>query len=93
MNLVGRDQTAAPTAQSFECHWIGSPDGEWLTMSEAAVALGFTHHITRRLIRDKLLAAEQIVPGAPYQIRAFDLQADEVWAAVKRRTRACRSEE
>ena len=64
--------------------------GEWLTMSEAAAALGVTHHVIRRLIRDKLLAAEQVVPGAPYQIMASDLQADRVGAAVKRRTRPCR---
>ncbi len=65
--------------------------GEWLTMSEAAATLGVTHHVIRRLIRDKLLAAEQVVPGAPYQIRVSDLQADQVGAAVKRRTRPCRS--
>ncbi len=65
--------------------------GEWLTMSEAAAALGVSHHVIRRLIRDKLLAAEQVVPGAPYQIRVSDLQADQVGAAVRRRTRPCRS--
>ena len=66
--------------------------GEWLTMSEAAAALGVTRHLIRRLIRDKLLAAEQVVPGAPHQIRKSDLQADQVGAAIKRRTRPCRSE-
>jgi excisionase family DNA binding protein len=62
-------------------------DGEWLTMSEAAAALGVTAHVIRRLIQDKLLAAEQVVLGAPYQIRASDLQADQVRHAVQRRTR------
>lgn len=60
-------------------------------MSEAAAALGVSHHVIRRLIRDKLLAAEQVVPGAPYQIRVSDLQADQVGAAVRRRTRPCHS--
>ena len=63
--------------------------GEWLTMSKAAAALDVTRHLIRRLIRDKLLAAEQVVPGAPYQIRKSDLQADQVGAAIKRRTRPC----
>jgi len=67
--------------------------GEWLTMSEAATALGVTSHVIRRLIRDKLLAAEQVVPGAPYQIKVSDLQADQVASALKRRTRPCRSEQ
>src|SRR5436305_3941459 len=48
--------------------------GEWLTMSEAAAGLGVTHHRIRRLIRAGILSAEQVVPGAPYQIRAADLQ-------------------
>ncbi len=65
--------------------------GKWLTMSEAAATLGVTHHVIRRLIQDKLLTAEQVVPGAPYQIRASGLQADQVVAAIKRRTSPCRS--
>lgn len=48
--------------------------GEWLTMSEAAAALGVTHHRIRRLIKDRLLTADQVVPGAPFQIRAADLK-------------------
>jgi RNase P protein component len=43
-------------------------------MSEAATALGVTRHRIRRLIKDAILAADQVVPGAPYQIRASDLQ-------------------
>jgi excisionase family DNA binding protein len=39
-------------------------DGQWLTMSEAACALGVTNHAIRRLIQDKPLPAAQVVPGA-----------------------------
>jgi excisionase family DNA binding protein len=39
-------------------------NGEWLTMSEAASKLGVTHHRIRRLIKDRVLPAEQVVPGA-----------------------------
>ena len=45
-------------------------NGEWLTMSEAAATLGVTHHRIRRLIKRGILRCEQVVPGAPYQIRA-----------------------
>ena len=44
-------------------------NGEWLTMSEAAAKLGVTNHRIRRLIKDRVLPAEQVVPRAPYQIR------------------------
>ena len=49
-------------------------NGEWLTMSEAAAKLGVSHHQIRRLIKEGVLPAEQVVPDAPYQIRASDLQ-------------------
>ena len=38
-------------------------DGEWLTMTEAAKALGVTNHTIRRLIKTGVLPAEQVVPG------------------------------
>ena len=65
-------------------------NGEWLTMSEAAVKLGVTHHRIRRLLKDRVLATEQVVPGAPHQIRACDLQDEQVIAAVVRKDRPCR---
>ena len=65
-------------------------NGEWLTMSEAATALGVTRHRVRRLIKDGILAADQVVPGAPYQIRASDLQDERIIAAIGRTGRPCR---
>ena len=65
-------------------------NGEWLTMSEAAAALGVTHHRIRRLIKDGILPAEQVVPGAPYQIRATDLQRERVAARLGEQLRPCR---
>ena len=67
-------------------------DGEWLTMSEAAAALSVNNHRIRRLIKDGLLHAEQVVPRAPYQIRASDLQDRRVVDAVSRTDRPCRVE-
>jgi len=63
--------------------------GEWLTMSEAAAKLGVNNHRIRRLIKEGLLPAEQVVPRAPYQIRASDLQDQRVIDAVARTDRPC----
>jgi excisionase family DNA binding protein len=67
-------------------------DGDWLTMSEAAKALGVTHYMIRRLIHDKVLPAEQVMPDAPWQIRASDLRSEAVTAALTRKHRPCRNE-
>ena len=65
-------------------------NGDWLTMSEAAATLGVSRHRIRRLIEHGVLPAEQIVPGAPYQIRADDLQRERVVAAIGRTGCPCR---
>ena len=65
-------------------------DGEWLTMSQAAAKLGVNNHRIRRLIKEGLLAAEQVVPRAPYQIRASDLLEPKVIDAAARTDRPCR---
>lgn len=65
-------------------------DGEWLTMSEAAAKLGVNNHRIRRLIKDGLLHAEQVVPRAPYQIRASDLQDQRIIDAAAQTDRPCR---
>jgi excisionase family DNA binding protein len=65
-------------------------DGEWLTLTEAAVALHVTSHTIRRLIKSGVLPAVQVVPGAPYQIRADDLTSESVKSAVARKSRPCR---
>ncbi len=59
-------------------------------MTEAATQLGVTNHVIRRLIKDRILAAEQVVPDAPYQIRARYLQSEDVTAAIARKHRPCR---
>lgn len=66
-------------------------DGAWLTMTEAAAALGVTNHRVRQLIKAGTLSAEQVVAGAPWQIRAEDLTSAPVQAAVARKGRPCRS--
>ena len=59
-------------------------------MTEPATVPGVTHHRIRRLIKDGILAADQVVPGAPYQIRASDLQDERVITAIGRTGRPCR---
>jgi hypothetical protein len=65
-------------------------NGEWLTMSEAAKLVGVTRYFIRRLINERILHADQVVPDAPYQIRASDLQSEVVAAAIARKHRPCR---
>ena len=65
-------------------------NGEWLTMLEAAAKLGVSRHRIGRLIKDCVLTGEQVVAGAPYQIRARDLEDERVIAALGRTGRPCR---
>ena len=65
-------------------------DGTWLTMREAAQQCGVTSHRIRRLIETGILPAEQVVPGAPYQILAKDLQNEGVVRAMGRKGPPCR---
>jgi len=64
-------------------------DGAWLTMREAAAKLGVTSHAIRRMLVDGVLPAEQVVPGAPWQIRAEDLDAEQIRNALARKGRPC----
>ena len=66
-------------------------DGEWFTMTEAAKALAVTNHTIRRLIKAGVLPAVQVVPGAPFQIRADDLASDKVKTAMARKGRPYRA--
>jgi excisionase family DNA binding protein len=66
-------------------------DGAWLTMREAATKLGVTSHVVRRMIQSGVLPADQVVPGAPWQIQASNLENDRIVEAVKRNGRPCRT--
>jgi DNA invertase Pin-like site-specific DNA recombinase len=65
-------------------------NGEWLTLRDAATKLGVNHHQVRKLIKAGICNSEQIMPGAPHQIRAADLESEQVIAALKRKGRPCR---
>jgi hypothetical protein len=66
-------------------------DGEWLTLRDAATRLGVSHHQLRKLIKAGILASGQIIPDAPHQIRAADLDSEQVAAALARKGRPCRA--
>jgi hypothetical protein len=66
-------------------------DGTWLTLREAAEQCGATSHRIRKLIKAGVLRAEQVVPGAPFQILAADLAAPSVEEAIGRKGRPCHS--
>jgi DNA invertase Pin-like site-specific DNA recombinase len=65
--------------------------GEWLTLSEAAAQLGVSHHRVRTLIQAGLVGADQVMRGAPYQIRASDLDDPRIKAFLDGVGRPCRS--
>jgi len=79
-------------AHGIHAYRSAETNGEWLTMSEAAKSLGVSHHAIRRAIKDGILPPGQVVPNAPYQIRASDLQNKSVTAAITRKGRPCRTE-
>ena len=66
-------------------------DGEWLTLRDAAAKLGVSHHQVRKLIVAGVLKSEQIIPDAPHQIRAADIDSEAVAAALKQKGRPCRA--
>lgn len=68
-------------------------DGQWLTMRDAAKTLGVSNHVIYRLIESGLLPASQVMPDAPWQIRAEDLHTSGVKHALANRRsiqRPCR---
>jgi hypothetical protein len=66
-------------------------NGEWLTLRDAATKLGVSHHQVRRLIGAGIIRSEQIMPDAPHQIRAADLETEQVAEALRRKGRPCRA--
>ena len=66
-------------------------NGEWLTMRDAAAKLGVSHHQVRKLIKAGVLASQQIMLDAPHQIRAADLDTEQVAAALRQKGRPCRA--
>ena len=60
-------------------------------MREAAAKLDVSHHQIRRLIKEGVLLAQQVVPDAPYQIRATDLHDERVTSALARKSRPCQA--
>ena len=79
------------TVNDIRAYRSAHKDGQWLTMSEAAAKLGVNNHRIRRLIKEGVLSAEQVVPRAPYQIRASDLLDPKVLEAIARTPGPCRA--
>ena len=86
----GKTWTARRVASTRSVHGIHEKKGEWLTLSEAAAKLGVTRHKIRWLIKEKILFSEQVIPDAPHQIRAADLESERVIAVLRRKGCPCR---
>ena len=76
--------------RGIQAYRSADKEGDWLTMREAAATLGVTSHAIRRLTQLGVLATEQVMPGAPHQIRASDLHSDAVQRAIARTERPSR---
>ena len=50
-----------------------------------------TNHVIRKLIKDGILPADQVVNGASYQIKAEDLRSEQVKQALARKVHPCRT--
>jgi excisionase family DNA binding protein len=86
----GRRVEAVRFKRDIRAYRSACKGGEWLTMSEAAKVLGVSNHVIRHCIKTGVLAAEQVVARAPYQIRAADLKSEAVKASIARTGRPCR---
>lgn len=71
-------------------YFSAEKNGEWLTLRDSATRLGVSHHQVRKLIKAGILTSGQIIPDAPHQIRAADLDSEHVAAALARKGRPCR---
>jgi hypothetical protein len=69
-------------------HGCRTPD-EALAVIRSMATRWSDEHIAASL--NRILAAEQVVPDTPYQIRARDLQNQSVVDALARKARPCRT--
>jgi excisionase family DNA binding protein len=76
----------------IDAYLSADKSSDWCTMSEAAAELNVTNHAIRRLIKNGILPATQVIKGAPYQIRRSTLQSEAVTTATERKGAPCRSE-
>jgi hypothetical protein len=57
--------------------------GEWLTLQETAAALQVSGTVIKRLLKERILPAHQVVPGAPWIIERKNLQLPVVQAQIQ----------
>ena len=60
-------------------------------LRDAAAKLGVSRHQVRKLITAGLVASNQSMPDATHQIRAADLDSEQVAAALARKGHLCRA--
>ena len=57
--------------------------GEWLTLRETAAELRVSGTVIKRLLKEGILPARQVVPGAPWVIERKNLQLPQVQAQIQ----------
>ena len=71
---AGRVQSLRHHCCKITCHQpeIAPPEGELLTVTDAANQLGLAPSTLHRWLADGFIAGEQLTPGAPWRIRLTD---------------------
>ena len=96
---VGNTWTATPVGAhrmkvGIRAYDSATKDGRCLTMIEAAAKCGVSASAIRKLVKDGILPARQVMFDAPWQILASDLDRSDVQTALRnrrtRRGRPCR---
>jgi hypothetical protein len=57
--------------------------GAWLTLQETAAELRVSGTVIKRLLKEGILPARQVVPGAPWVIERKNLQLPVVQAQIQ----------
>ncbi|MGE4092727.1 MAG: helix-turn-helix domain-containing protein [Candidatus Binatia bacterium] len=57
--------------------------GEWLTLQETAAELHVSGTVIKRLLKEGILPARQVVPGAPWVIERTNLQLPVVQTQIQ----------
>lgn len=92
---TGKTWTSLRIASIRNANGIPSPgainkNSEYLTITQAAEKLEVTNHVIRCLIRQNILSATQVAPGAHYKIASKELSKDAVKQAIKDTGGPCR---
>jgi len=81
---TARSVGSARRSRDIPAYESANKDGAWITQVEASERLGVSLHFIRRLMREGVLPAHQVLKCAPWQIRVEGIDAPAVADALRR---------